>query len=410
MKKFENMTHEELVTLLKYATKDGIVDLSHIQNELEMTKRQEILEQHKYEIWQGKDGYYYTYLPDKVKGRVKKKRKNRKDLENLVIENLKLQMDNPTVEEVFKEWNDRKLKNRIIAKSTYDRNNQIYNRHFKVFGKLHIKSVEPEMIEDFLVEQISEFDLDAKGLAKVKGLLIGVFKRAQHRKLWMYSITNVISDMDSSDFNLKKRWKAEADDVFSADEIKIVFTYLKEHPDRHNFGIMLLFVTGMRVGELVALKYTDFTENTIRIQRTERKQTNENGKTIHIVIEHPKTAAGIRTVPVPDSCKWILEGLKNLKTDSEYVFISKGKRMSTDAIRSRLYRVCKNVGIPPKSPHKARKAYASILLDNHVDDKMIELLMGHTDIICTKQYYHRDMHDLQDRITVINRIPEFQSA
>ena len=77
------MTHEELVTLLKYATKDGIVDLSHIQNELEMTKRQEILEQHKYEIWQGKDGYYYTYLPDKVKGRVKKKRKNRKDLENL---------------------------------------------------------------------------------------------------------------------------------------------------------------------------------------------------------------------------------------------------------------------------------------------------------------------------------------
>ena len=43
-----------------------------------------------------------------------------------------------------------------------------------------------------------------------------------------------------------------------------------------------------------------------------------------------------------------------------------------------------------KSPHKIRKTYGSILLDNHIDNKLIIEQMGRTDIRCTEEHYHRN--------------------
>ena len=98
------MTREEKETLLQYITDNAIVDLSHIQNEMEMTKRREILKKHKYKIWKSKDGYWQTYLPDEEKGRKLKKRKNKKDLEDLIIDFLMAEIEDPTVEDIFKKW------------------------------------------------------------------------------------------------------------------------------------------------------------------------------------------------------------------------------------------------------------------------------------------------------------------
>ena len=52
---------------MKYAIENGIIDLSYIQEEIEMNKRKDILEKHIYKIAQGKDGKWRTYIPDKEK-------------------------------------------------------------------------------------------------------------------------------------------------------------------------------------------------------------------------------------------------------------------------------------------------------------------------------------------------------
>ena len=54
-----------------------------------------------------------------------------------------------------------------------------------------------------------------------------------------------------------------------------------------------------------------------------------------------------------------------------------------------LYNACDAVGIPRRSPHKIRKTYASILLDNNVAPKLIIETMGHTDISTTNGSYAR---------------------
>ena len=72
--------------VLKYAIENGIIDMSYVQEKIEMNKRKGYLERHKYEIWQGTDGKWYTYLPDVKKGRVLKKRTTEKDIQDAIVD------------------------------------------------------------------------------------------------------------------------------------------------------------------------------------------------------------------------------------------------------------------------------------------------------------------------------------
>ena len=53
--------------ILQYMVDNGIIDLQYIREQKEMAKRAELLEKHPYEIWEGSDNYWHTYLPDAEK-------------------------------------------------------------------------------------------------------------------------------------------------------------------------------------------------------------------------------------------------------------------------------------------------------------------------------------------------------
>ena len=61
-----------------------IIDLSYVQEKIEMAKRKELLEKHPYKISQGKDGKWRTYLPDQKNGRKLVKRSSLKGVEDVV--------------------------------------------------------------------------------------------------------------------------------------------------------------------------------------------------------------------------------------------------------------------------------------------------------------------------------------
>ena len=76
--------------LLNYATAQGIIDLSYVQEQIDMIKRKELLEMHPYSIWQSKDGNWHTYLPPDKKageegGRIPRRRRTKKEIEDLVV-------------------------------------------------------------------------------------------------------------------------------------------------------------------------------------------------------------------------------------------------------------------------------------------------------------------------------------
>ena len=77
------LTSEET---LRYAIENGIININDIAQDIENMHRKELLDKHPFSIWQNEQGIWMTYLPDKDKGRVFRKRKTREELENLIIE------------------------------------------------------------------------------------------------------------------------------------------------------------------------------------------------------------------------------------------------------------------------------------------------------------------------------------
>lgn len=214
--------------------------------------------------------------------------------------------------------------------------------------------------------------------------------------------------MGETDF--RKVIKEDYEEVFSEEEMPIMVNYLKENLDAKNIGILVMFATGIRVGELVALKQEVFDGNTFKIRRTETRYVGQDGKYVYSVKEFPKSNAGVRTVIIPEDYVWLCSKIKMLNPFGEYVFTDdNGKRMTTGHIRRRQRQICQKLGIYQKSPHKIRKTYGTILLDHNVDKRMIMDQMGHTDIACTEQHYHRNRKNIDVKSQIISSIPEFRA-
>ena len=116
--------------VLQYAVEHNMINLADVQEKIRMEKREEILRKHRWAISLGSDGRWMTYLPDPEHGRKMVKKATRKQVEDIVITYWRSELENPTLEEVFREWNDRRLELNKIAKATYTRNCEIFERFF----------------------------------------------------------------------------------------------------------------------------------------------------------------------------------------------------------------------------------------------------------------------------------------
>ena len=373
-----------------------------------MTKRQELLNNHPYKIWEGSNGKWYTYLPDETKGRILKKKSKKKDIEDVIITYWNEIINSPTIEEIFNEWNDYRLELKKISKSSHTRLKQVFKRHYSKFGKKRIKDVTEDELIEFLERQIPEHSLSAKAFASLKTITKGVLKRAKRKKLISYSAEDVLSQLDVSNNEFSKIIKEDYEEVFNEQETQIAIKYLKDNLDIRNSAILLMFITGARIGEIVALKPEDINvdKNTIKIGHIETRY-EENGKTFYTVKLFSKTQSGNREIVVPSNYKWFLRNLSVYSANKEWVFMEKDKRLTTLLIRKRVYKMCKDTNIYKKSPHKIRATYDTILLDANLDKRFIKDQMGHSDITTSEKYYHRNRKSLEKKAEIINSISEF---
>ncbi len=160
---------------------------------------------------------------------------------------------------------------------TFDKYENDFLRFFGDFGKEKIKSVDNDVLESFIRSTIGEMELTNKAYAGLRTLLLGIFKYAKRKKLTEISISLFFQDLQLSRKIFKQNPKDNREEVFSEDETRIIIDHLKEHPSLIHYGMLLAFQTGVRVGELVALKFSDVHEDTLHVQRQEIKYKDANG-------------------------------------------------------------------------------------------------------------------------------------
>ena len=370
---------------LQYALDNGMIDIATIQDQIRMRKREQYLAKHT--IWQGKNGFWYV----KIEGKLLKK-KTKEAVEEEVISYEEKLIENPTVKEVFWQFLEQKSDYKEISESTYDRYTRDYDRFFrgKEIEKMRFGDLTEEYLTDFVKRTIASQELTAKGYANLKTILRGMLLYAKG-KYTLISANALFSDMQFSKSTFKKKIVSKENEVYLEEEIPQVIHYLKEKNGINHLGILLAFYTGVRVGELAAIKKTDIIREDgsmyIHIQRTETKY-KKDGVWVTTVKEYPKSSAGDRYIVCPKAAEETIGGILKLNPDGEYLFEEDGKRMYEQTFANTITWMCKALKIPQRSMHKIRKTYGTTLIDAGVDESVIIEQMGHSDINCTKQYYY----------------------
>lgn len=394
------------INVLNFAIEQGIINYEDIKRNMEMKKKEELLALHTYSIWLNKEDEYCTYILDDCGERKLKRRKTKKELDDFLIKFYKEKEENPSVYEVYVEWVERKLQHNEIEQQTKERYDREFQRNLKEFGKRKIKNITPDDIEDLIFEAIAENKLSAKAYSNMRTILYGMFKRAKKRKFVSFSITEVIKDMEISAKRFSKKVIDISQLIYTEEEVSRIGNYIdSKERDVLDLGIILLFKSGMRPGELSALKYEDISEKVIHVRRTEIKYNSPEGKgSVYEVRNYPKTEAGIRDIVLPSNAAWIINEIKQLNPNGEYVFEVDGQRVKSCQFDKRIRKICNKLDIVEKSLNKIRKTYATILIDSDVDESLIISQMGHTDIKTTKGFYYKDRKNVKEKIAIIDNV------
>lgn len=377
--------------LLQYAIENDMINLSHIKDQVEMMERKKLLDLHQYQVWQGKDGKWRTYFPDENRKRVMRKRSTKKELEDLICDYWKEKTENPTIHDVFTQWINKKLEFKEIQQGSADRYETDFRRFFvkSKFSETHIKDIQEDDIEQFIRTQIVEHDLTSKTFSGLRIIIKGIFQYAKKRKWTSISISEFFGDLDISRNTFHKKIKDKNDEVLSEAEVPIIVQYLKSDPTVWNLGVLLVLQTGVRVGELSALKPEDWDGGDIlKIRRTEVR-LKINGKNTVMVKEFAKTEAGVRDVILTDGGKETLRRLINRNPNGKYLFEnSSGIRIRGNTFNKRLDTVLKHLNLHHRSIHKLRKTYCTMLIDSGCEDSVIMNQLGHASIETSRKYYY----------------------
>lgn len=176
--------------------------------------------------------------------------------------------------------------------------------------------------------------------------------------------------------------------------------------DRIGPALITLLGTGLRVGELIALQWSDvdLQEGILRVSRSASRVSRGDGHT-EIVIDEPKTLSGRRTIPLPAP---VLEAVKEWRRrqaeerlqsgehwhDTGLVFTGYlGVMLDRSNIRRSLDRLCRQAGIPHVGIHALRHTFATRMLEAGVPARIVQEMLGHSRVAVTLDIYTHVLPD-----------------
>ena len=418
--------------ILNFAITAGIINLGSIRTQYEETERMKLLDSYEYKIFES-GGRWYCRLPD---GR-RIKRKNREDVESEII---KIQKERAQKEkeltgkkpvDLFTEWNDSRLEKGVIQGATALRYRKTCDKYIKnaVLNKIPMKRITRKEWTAFLqdiyeagspIEKDPKRKITAKELGRIKCIVKGIIDYAEDEGLISYTSDEVISHVRTDMHGFRHSKHSAEDEVYYPDELQALKSYCLSNPDPYTRCILLAIITGERIGECAALLAEDINleEHCIYVQRTET-QADETGRQQETIREGAKTDAGVRRVAIPEnSLEWV-RGIKDIseRTGGGYLFKQEpgryreryvGERVRASQVRRHLKKICAELGISYKPPHKFRKTYASILKAADIDDQMIIEQMGHTDISTTENVYIKNRNRMEEKSCKLGKIDELR--
>lgn len=147
--------------------------------------------------------------------------------------------------------------------------------------------------------------------------------------------------------------------------------------DRYRALFLLLFYSGARIGEVLALTWADLNDDTVRINK--RYYNNE--------IDTTKSDSSTRNVKIPKHTVNALNAIKNDDKDDYYIFGSYYKPMNQSSVNQQFYKYKKASTVKSIRLHDFRHSHATYLINRGHDIQIVSKRLGHSKTSITYDIY-----------------------
>ena len=286
-----------------------------------------------------------------------------------------------------------KLYKQNKAYNTYIMYKNAVNTHIiPSIGDMRLSSLKKNHLQELLNNIVADGKLCVAEIVRLT--LKQIIQTAIEEQYIYVDISNKLS--------LPQR-QAKEKRVLTDDEVRIISN--ADLSSKQRAFIDLLYYTGMRRGEALALRVSDFdfVNKKVCVNKTIIFKGNEP-----FVEYTPKTKAGIREIPMPDILIKRLKQYLNESSNISYIFTqdTNTNLMTVSSFRKFWRGIIKATGLPNDiTPHILRHTYATKLYYAGVDLKTAQYLLGHSNIKITLDIYtHLDklkVNDISDKINNI---------
>lgn len=270
--------------------------------------------------------------------------------------------------------------------ATYIKYKMIYEKYLRMpLGEIILSELAPEFLTDLF--------------QKEEGVLSDSLQKS------IFCVLNQILSYGGTHYRVSRpsytrpaqRSRERHVEILDQSEQTRLLRYLYEETDLYKMGIILCISTGLRLGEICALKWNDIDleAKILHVNTTVQRLTVEGAATRTILWEGtPKSFFSQREIPLSDE---IIKLLAPFWDGSDTYAIGKKKPVEPRTYQNRFQKYLQSAGIKKKNFHVLRHTFATNCIGNGVDIKSLSEILGHSDVKTTLNRYVHPTAEMKRR-------------
>ena len=289
-----------------------------------------------------------------------------------------------------------------LKKQTYIRYEELIQKHIiPSLGNIKIGDLTTVSINSFIKMESKHGRLDGRG-----GLSAGSLKiisSIMHSALEFAAQENYRGEFCGK-IHIPFQAKNEIE-ILSTKEQQILEKYLDTDIDYMKLGIIITLNTGLRIGEICGLKWSDIDleENLLYVQRTVQRvknlETDESGKKTSLITGEPKTKTSKRIIPIPFFLAKLIKKMERYSTTQYILPGISHEFLDPRTYQYRFHSYLKKCGIRPLNFHSLRHTFATRCIEVGMDIKTVSELLGHSSVNTTLNIYvHSSLENKKNQI------------
>ena len=300
-------------------------------------------------------------------------------------------MTTKTIREIALAW--KSDKQRYVKQSTYAAYVLILENHIlPIFGDC--EALSEKLVQEFVLQKLN----GGLSIKTVKDILIVL------KMVMKFGVKNEWMSYCEWDIKYPTTETNKEIEVLTVAHHKKILDFIKQNFKFRNLGIYISLTTGLRIGEICGLKWSDIdTDNgTITVNRTIERIYIVEGERKHteLVTNTPKTKNSCREIPMNKELLAMVKPLKKVVNTDFYVLTNEEKPTEPRTYRNYYHRLMARLDIPRLKYHGLRHSFATRCIESNCDYKTVSVLLGHANITTTLNLYvHPNMEQKKKCIT-----------